>query len=391
MGKKYKIIEIRLTPVTPYFFGKENWGELGNKYDYFQTSQEYPQQTTLLGFLRHKILRDNGIDLDKDNFRNTLDQKPEDLVGIKGFEPGEYKADKFGKVLSISPCFIADNNNNYLWERCHEYVKNGNRTEELCLDEENKILKWHDSIKNTDIKYLAKHPYYENLNNIEKDKIFHTNAKPGNFKGGTKPKLTDDSYFIMKYRNISKNEEICKSNTMKFQKKENLSFGFLACIDQDAPINTTDDFMPMGKDRSIFKVETSVIKENIALHEHKHEKFYDFKPDLKIGDDEDSEYLKCVLLSDAMAVDDDHKKLNQLCLLQITGLQRMRFITRETKKFYPGARPVKSSKAYNLISRSSVLFLKKEKKDEVQEIFDNAADFKQIGYNYIFFTSAKTM
>ena len=102
MATKCKIIEIKLTPITPFFFGKENLSEIGNKFDYFQTSSENPQQTTLLGFLRHKILRDNGINLDSNNFRNDKSYKIDELIGNNGFIVNNNKPNYFGKIISYS-------------------------------------------------------------------------------------------------------------------------------------------------------------------------------------------------------------------------------------------------------------------------------------------------
>lgn len=104
----YKLIEIKLTPITPYFFGKEPFHQLGNKTDYYQTSLDSPQQTTLLGLLRHKILRDNKIDLNKLAPKNPSNLKVEDLIGKRSFQVNDNNFNCFGKIHSISPCYIVN-------------------------------------------------------------------------------------------------------------------------------------------------------------------------------------------------------------------------------------------------------------------------------------------
>ncbi len=54
------LYEIRLIPYHNYCFNPGKGARLGNKQEYYKTSQELPQQSTVLGLLRHQLLYQNG-------------------------------------------------------------------------------------------------------------------------------------------------------------------------------------------------------------------------------------------------------------------------------------------------------------------------------------------
>jgi len=387
MSKKYKIIELKLTPVTPFFFGKENQSDLGNKNDYFQLSQEFPQQTTLLGLLRHKILRDNGINLDAYEFSDTYNQANL-LIGDEGFVANNNKLKNYGKINSISPCFIIDEKNNYLWVRDHELIKNKTANEELCISNNNTHLVWHNSDENADVNYLNKHHFSSLLNDTFKNDVIHTANYVGSYKGGNKINYKEDSFFIMQYRHLCKYDKVAEINEVTYNKAKPMSFGFLACIEEDCHISCQPDFMSMGKEQSFFKVETQNIKENLIFEP---EKLYEFDYYLKIQTLTNSKIIKCTLLSDARISNNDLEKLSKISIMQITNQQRLRYIKRKTGKFFMGARPHKETCAFNLIAKGSVFFIENKHKDDFKVILTNAKDFLQIGYNYMIFNNAKTI
>jgi len=388
MNKKFKIIRFKLTPATPFFFGKENSSDLGNKNDYFQTSLEYPQQSTLLGFVRHKILRDNDINLDSNNYKDDQN-KAAQLIGLAGFNCNNDSCKDYSMVNSLSPCFIMDENDNYLWDRSKELIVNKNKSEELCLNDNSEGFEWDDSIRGKKIKYLNKHLFSLKLNSVNKTDILHKNDFVGIYKGGIKPGIKEDSFFIREYVNLYVKEEIATINDVVFSKTKSYAFGFMACVQQDCFISLLPDFMPMGKERSIFKVETKLIEESIELISD--ENIFQFNNQLQLNEVVSSSIVKCILLSDAKLNAEDLNKLGELTLIQITEQQRFRYIKRNTEKFFTAARPVKENKAFNLLAKGSVFFLKAENKLKIMKIFSKASDFRQIGYNYIKFINANTI
>lgn len=379
MEKKYNVFKIVLTPITPYFFGKELQSDLGNKNDYFQTSSSYPQQTTLLGMLRHKVLRDNHINLDENNYRVPEGINPTDLIGTKGFAVNNNNVNFFGKIHSISPCFLLDEKGEHLWNRSNEWSLNAQS--ELCLNGKQDGFIWE---KNKE-RYLSKHPFEALLNQTKKGDCIQTANCTGIHKGGIKAKTKEDSFFIMAYSHLAKKEIVHESNSITYAKIQPLSFAFVAMIESEIHINTHIDFMPIGKEKSMFKVETQLLSQEAVG------KDYTIAPHLKCPTETSADVLKCVLLSDARLSDADLTALNTLCILQITTQQRFRFIERETKRFNPAQKPNKAMKAYNLMAKGSVLFVHKKDKTAIETIFNRAQDFKQIGYNYITFVNAKTI
>lgn len=210
----------------------------------------------------------------------------------------------------------------------------------------------------------------------------------------------DDSYFINEYRLLQRTSLVYENEVQKFQKTEKLSFGFLACLSEDVYLNQSADFMPMGKERSMFKVESRIVENNIELHENYN--LFDYSPYLPTNNFVADGIIKCILLSDAKLDIEELDLLDNLCLMQIVNHQRFRYIKRNAEKFFPGSKPIKENRAFNLLAKGSVLFFKNDlvrdretnslisKKIAIESIFNKSMDFKQIGYNYIFFTSAKT-
>lgn len=186
----------------------------------------------------------------------------------------------------------------------------------------------------------------------------------------------------MEYKNLGKKYPI--GEKQEFHKFERWSFGFQALIASDFQISELDDIMEMGKERSLFKVKTQVLKEEIG-HEDNTLDTYSLINDITTT----SNILKCVLLSDTKVSEEEFESLKNKCVLQITNKQRVRYIKRKTENYYLGAKPIKENKAFNLISKGSVLFIKESDKKAIMEILDKAKDFKQIGYNYYYFKNAK--
>ena len=111
--------KISLTPLAPYFFGKDVISELGNKQNYFQTSGFIPSQTSLLGMLRHHLLMKNGWAFPQvgPSTKGNLD----DLIGEKGFDP--VTQNNYGVIEKISPVFLTKNNKDHYFVCNKLFVK----------------------------------------------------------------------------------------------------------------------------------------------------------------------------------------------------------------------------------------------------------------------------
>lgn len=119
MNKYY----ITLEPLTPFFFGGENtFGE--GKINYFARSNYLPQQTTLLGMLRHELLIQNDL-IGTDPKLNDWNS----LIGENSFQKlNNQYIDDFGAIKNISPVFLSNGKEHYTtqaldWAYCE--VDNG--------------------------------------------------------------------------------------------------------------------------------------------------------------------------------------------------------------------------------------------------------------------------
>lgn len=99
-----KILEIRLTPLEPYFFGSDRTFYYGEKdikrvgqRSYYVRSEKIPMQTTLFGILRYLGIRDVKEDYDI--------RESEEDIGSASFRYGE-PDQKFGRILSASPLYL---------------------------------------------------------------------------------------------------------------------------------------------------------------------------------------------------------------------------------------------------------------------------------------------
>ena len=131
---KYKV---RLTPHEKFFFGGEKTFGEGKEANYFVRSNYFPQQTGVLGFVRHQLLiqcNDNNI------FKNNKIQdkdKANELIGKTSFRMDNDFAFNFGKIKSLSPVFIS-NNQTYFFPSNKEYHFTTSKDEncnEIKIDE----------------------------------------------------------------------------------------------------------------------------------------------------------------------------------------------------------------------------------------------------------------
>jgi len=104
-----QIYQIRLTPVSTFFFGNERHFSSGEDgVNYLVRSNYLPQQTSLLGLLRFLALEKNGLLSPLPAGKTVKDAT--DLVGLESFRaegmPGGLEQD-FGGIHRLSPVFLA--------------------------------------------------------------------------------------------------------------------------------------------------------------------------------------------------------------------------------------------------------------------------------------------
>ena len=88
-----------MTPVDSFFFGGEKHDN-NEKANYFVEFNCYPQQTTILGFLRYLLLIENDL-IGTDEIKT----KGEPIIGKESFDYTNTNQ-SFGRIKSISPLYF---------------------------------------------------------------------------------------------------------------------------------------------------------------------------------------------------------------------------------------------------------------------------------------------
>lgn len=108
---KYKI---SLTPLGRYFFGGDMTFKVANRSQYNEQygsyiirSNQFPQQTSLLGMMRFLLLSNHTGAFNKDTHKITSTQEAGKLIGPRGFViTDEYEKNNYGLIKNISFCFL---------------------------------------------------------------------------------------------------------------------------------------------------------------------------------------------------------------------------------------------------------------------------------------------
>jgi len=342
---KTKKYFIKLTPAGYYFFGGENTFNTNRKdkynqevTNYFAISQKLPQQTALLGLLRHTLLTLYGR-LD----HSWEEKKP--LIGAKGFGLDRLDA---GLIKAISPiCLVnqIDKQKPYAFYVPAGYDEQAYSKETLKYSRSkepayiNAITPETPEITGLDYKedislLWSKHDKPE-VRILEK-KIFKEVIKVG-----VDRHEVEDAFYKQKLYGLHKN----------------WSFGLWVALDEDIDkekLKTT--FMPFGADQGVFKIEFRYDIGSI------------FEPK-----DEGSLKNKLTLLSDTWV----EKSLWDKVDFGISGWKSFRFINSKKEKHY---RQVDKSAKYRLLKRGTILY--STDMAVVEDEINKHKAMKEIGYNY---------
>lgn len=108
---KYKI---SLTPLGKYFFGGDMTFKVANRSQYNEQygsyiirSNQFPQQTSLLGMMRFLLLSNHASAFDKDINKIISAEEAGKLIGQRGFViTNDYEKNDYGLIKNISFCFL---------------------------------------------------------------------------------------------------------------------------------------------------------------------------------------------------------------------------------------------------------------------------------------------
>lgn len=363
-SKKYLV---KLTPHHQFFFGGEaSFGGVdGEQANYLVKSNNFPQQTGLLGLIRHQLLLQNDL-LENGNITNK--KQASALIGPKSFRIGEEDL-HFGTIKKISPMMLAGENDYYFSTNREYQIDKDSKKETLRkfkinqglpvlegFDPKEWLSDWLVNQKMNDFKP------YDQSEKITSHGVFSEKQQVGirkNYKGVTDEK----SYYLQTFKKLA----------------PGYSFAFLLelnthyeCSGQQLPVSfQSSDVVIFGGEQSAFKMEVSTTDKS----------FEELTPAYPANE----EFSKIVLLSDTKLKD------NQLfddLVFSISETIDFRFLETSVNDTVNYAALSKKrvkekltkSKRFKLLKKGSVLYFEENKLEQVAKAL-NDPDFQMIGYN----------
>jgi len=326
---------VKLTPRQLFFFG----GEQGETADYFLKGNSLPQQTALMGLVRHQILLQNNL-MDNNRIKNDVDAA--DWIGLKSFE-WDNKTILFNKIFNISPCYLvseSEGNRTLLLPYCQAYC---NYLKKLS---DNYYLPSYDP----KIQYSDVWMPLDKSNPIKLDDIITEVIKPGVDKNYTgKTEEDDKAYFKQVWLKL----------------KKGYSFGFYITLDPEVNFQTAE--VNFGKENSAFKMEVS----NSPLKNFSNE----------------TNPTALLLTSDTYVEENiiakaDFAVINTIPFRNITSSTTNKTNYYQIDKTGAGTNNRKSSVRLLLLKRGSIFYGKNGKIASIIKAIDEQKHFKNIGYNH---------
>lgn len=342
--KKNKIsVFMEIEPEGYYFFGGErtfNTAEK-DKYEepvtnYFAISNLYPQQTALLGLIRHTMLCLYGVT------NGTKEQKTA-IIGSKAFSPGYNEA--YGLIESLSPVIIYNQTTQKVLYPAGLNYQSYNDGELLYAG---KNIPSYTGNKNISTPALSGfnyklpiEPLWTDGNRTFKVKdIFRTPLE----KVGVKIAGKEDSFYRQQFQGL----------------KKGFSFGCWVNISEEIDTSKLRQIlMPFGADQGLVKISfrqdiTNVVEQLCITRET---------------------FSRITALSDAWI----SKKALDAAAFGICNYTDFRYIATPDKDYYRFA-SYNKSKHYVLLARGAVLYTSAA----IPEL-ENPS-FNRIGYNYFKYT-----
>ena len=395
---------VKLTPLTPFFFGGENTFGEGEETNYLAKSNYFPQQTTLLGLIRYELLRQNEL-LGTD----PISKNWEAIIGKQSFQYENTQfTNEYGAIDSLSPVFLMNKDTSYYpqamdWAMC----------EKQC-----KIVNGHEvyDLQAAPIQITFKEPNFVNAytqQSLESVPYLEVNEEPFNPKYGLKELWLNDKseknhqldyedhfkqcqnfengFFVEKkqvgiHRKLSRTKnEIGNFYKQLFYGFENndFCFAFYLRLNRDVVKNFDSAHVPMGGERSLFAMDVVPLSGNEkSIHDR-----YNEACRIAYQKSHNSRKTSIILTSDAYCSTDILKH----CHFAISDAIPFRNITTQSQKEKDDYASMSREKVLNrnkvlnktqellyLLKRGSIFFPKNS--SEVEKCLKNSA-FQNIGYN----------
>lgn len=347
---------IKLTPLDWYFLGGEK--TFGNdNAEYLAHSNKLPQQSTLLGMLRFQLLKQKGWLFGKGGESDVDQNKIVDLIGENSFSIDE--AREFGVIKNITPICIYDTSKEnlkrfYIPQALDDKLNLSiDNNVKVCLNGVVKdcIVKPVDCY---DHKTYSSFKEWRNIDDevIEEDDIWTCKSQIGITKTTTG---NDEKAFY-------------KQTVLNF--KEKFCFAFWVDVEEEL----VSDYVFIGAQRSCFKMDVIPIADINATKSY----------EAICNKSKTTSVLERVEICGDTFIE-DLNELNRLCEFQLTD--SIPFRNMEMKKRNGALKNGyisydKIEVRFNLLKRGSVLYFKKEHKEEILNLI-NKKHLQLIGYNII--------
>jgi CRISPR-associated protein Cmr3 len=366
---------VTIKPIEHFFFGVEKVGNLGNRKPYYLETTEFPQQTSILGLLRYVLLLKEGK-LGKDI---STDSDVVGLVGKQSFNAFPDKELDYGKIKSLSPVFITDENNTAYFARPldwqYQFVKKdmGCRVSygaDGCTPGFVPFLDGYNAKEGIDPYLISSKGESIPLWYDEKTKegVLRKKAKAGNQK---KPERFLESSATDNEKAEAKNEAYYKQEFLYMEHP--YSYACVAEIDM-VGMEEFKTVLPFGGERSSFAISFELLKDAASVDQY----YFNLQPQ--------NDYLKIELLSDAYV---EQSILNMACFAVCDTIGFRNLKTKTTTRNYSR---ISNKEEHNcadlsgqlqLLKRGSVLFFDStEKLGDAEELLTkDKKHFIKIGYN----------
>ncbi len=385
-----KTYKIDLRPMDVFFFGGEQHFGEGDDANYFVRSNYFPQQSGILGMLRHQLLiQNNCIPI------SSVD--PTTVSGLIGEESYDiHTAKTFGAIQNISPLFISSDGELLFPEASEFYIKKKDDFVKLLqfdpevFTDTCQTMIYPDLAKTSIISagkdYLGKYELpemlvslsakqfrynknkdFEKKGNLPENGVFIETGKPGIQKSARKQKGQKDQGFYKQY---------------SYTFPEGVCFTFFAEIDRDVAKNFESGRIMLGGEKSSFHMmvkefdgEGSPFDENSKFYSGLYQRPH-------------SSLNKIVCLSDCIVGDELSAKVAFMSNMMIdfrnsrSKVQHTTNYNRMTSasKSQTYESPTRSEK-YQLLKRGTVLWIDDDHLEEVQKLIKKE-QHRTIGYNY---------
>lgn len=357
---------LRLTPSEAFFFGSERtFGE--DNAMYFVRSNRFPQQTTLLGIIRYKLL-ESIHKLDKQHEQVAID-----LIGANSFTT-KISNPNFGVIKALSPAFLLKGNEPY-----HTVPKDwGYRFQ----TEQNLPL-----LVSTKVDAAGKFPAFNpkeglcdsfinsSSHKIKPEDIFKSEVRTGITKPNRKKAGEEEE-------EIDESKGFYKQEVLRFASR-NWAFGVLVWLESDAGAKlmehlNANPWARLGTENRQAKLEMTPISDVLAYLR------------VPIGEKPATDQVqKVILLSHSYA----DRTIYTDCVFAVTETIDFRNIetsvaTRDFSALYRTNKDGNNLNAahrsdvkLNLLESGSVFYVSNEKLADFQQKLKQANHFRAIGYN----------